>query len=303
MIFSATTLFSKSFSTKVIDILLVGGGGGGGAITGSRGIRTFLTAGGGGGAGGYISSQLEITSASVLSITIGDGGTGGCLDTTGNPCGYATNGTSSVLNVSSSLYSIEYTAVGGGAGGNFSTITNTTTTGGTGGSGGGNSGAAIQFQGNVGAASFNLGSGGGGGANTAGYGGSTNIAGGDGKQWYDGNYYAGGGGAGVETNPGIYNEGGLGGGGRGGYRTSSSTFQPSGTAGTTNTGGGGGGKGRQQDTTGAGTFTGGTGGSGICKIRYYGTGSIFSAGSSSFNSGDGYTYYTFTSSVSISGSF
>ena len=29
MIFSATTLFSKSISTKVIDILLVGGGGGG----------------------------------------------------------------------------------------------------------------------------------------------------------------------------------------------------------------------------------------------------------------------------------
>ena len=94
--------------------------------------------------------------------------------------------------------------------------------------------------------------------------------------------------------------GGLGGGGRGGVTGSiAGTYLPNGENGTANTGGGGGGKGRQQDSTGAGTFRGGTGGSGVCKIRYAGSGSIFNAGSASYNGGDGYTYVTFTASVSF----
>lgn len=304
MRFTPTATFGGNVNSRLIQILLIGGGGGGGAITGSKGLRTFLESGAGGGAGGYVSRSIYIYDSSSFTLSIGQGGQGGCLDTFGEPCGYATNGDNSIFSVSSSVFDTQstqtITAYGGGFGGSYNTITAGQANGGDGGSGGGNNGAAPYGQGFPGATIYLTYAGGGGGANEQGRReDSGNIGGGDGKLWLDGNYYAGGGGAGVESVPGLPNYGGLGGGGRGGYDTGVGTYSPNGTAGTPNTGGGGGGKGRQQDSTGAGTFRGGAGGSGICKIRYYGSGSIFNQGSSSYNSSDGYTYVTFTGSVSF----
>jgi hypothetical protein len=305
MRFTATAALGQTGNSKLIELLLVGGGGGGGAITGSKTARTFLESGAGGGAGGYVSQSFYIYDSSSFTLTIGNGGVGGCLDTTGAPCGYSANGENSVLLLSSSVFDAgqtkTITAYGGGFGGSFNTIQVAQVDGGTGGSGGGNNGLAPYGQGFQGGVVDGTTAAGGGGASipggrqALGY-----VSGGDGKLWLDGNYYAGGGGAGTEILPPLPNSGGLGGGGRGGITGSSAgTYLPNGVAGTANTGGGGGGKGRQQDSTGAGTFTGGTGGSGVCKIRYLGSGSIFNAGSASYNSLDEYTYVTFTGSISF----
>jgi hypothetical protein len=303
MRFTPTAAFGANLNATLIDILLIGGGGGGGSITGSRTIRTFLESSAGGGAGGYVSQSFYIYDSSSFSLTVGNGGVGGCLDTVGEPCGYATSGENSILAYSSSLFSVNdrtITAYGGGYGGGFDTINIAQSTGGTGGSGGGNNGLAPYGQGFAGGVVDATYAAGGGGASAPGNRqASGNIGGGDGKLWLDGNYYAGGGGAGSETYPDLPNSGGIGGGGRGGFTTGIGTYSPNGTAGTANTGGGGGGKGRQQDSTGGGTFRGGNGGSGICKIRYYGSGSIFNAGSASYNALDNYTYVTFTGSVSF----
>ena len=103
--------------------------------------------------------------------------------------------------------------------------------------------------------------------------------GGDGLQWFNGNYYAGGGGGGSPTSysPGA---GGIGGGGSG-----SGTGATQGTPGTTNTGGGAGGASSDAE--------GSTGGSGIAILRYLGT--PVATGGTITQSG-GYTYHTFTSS-------
>ena len=305
MRFTPTAAFGQTGNSRLIQLLLIGGGGGGGAITGSRTSRTFLESGAGGGAGGYVSQSFYIYDSSSFTLTIGNGGVGGCLDTNGEPCGYAASGENSVLLLSSSVFDIgqtkTITAYGGGYGGSFDTIQVAQADGGTGGSGGGNNGLAPYGQGFQGGVVDQTYAAGGGGASEPGRRQSSgNISGGDGKLWLDGNYYAGGGGAGTEALPQIPNAGGLGGGGRGGVTGSiAGTYLPNGENGTANTGGGGGGKGRQQDSTGAGTFRGGTGGSGVCKIRYAGSGSIFNAGSASYNGGDGYTYVTFTASVSF----
>lgn len=304
MRFTATAALGQNGNSKLIELLLVAGGGGGGAITGSKTIRTFLESGAGGGAGGYVSQSFYIYDSSSFTLTIGNGGVGGCLDTNGIPCGFSVNGENSILILSSSVFDAgqtkTITAFGGGFGGSFNTIQIVQADGGTGGSGGGNNGLAPYGQGFQGGVVDGTSAAGGGGASEPGYrAGSGNISGGNGKLWLDGNYYAGGGGAGVESLPALPNSGGIGGGGRGGISTGGGTFSPNGVAGTTNTGGGGGGKGTQQDSTGAGTFTGGTGGSGVCKIRYLGSGSIFNVGSASYNSIDEYTYVTFTGSISF----
>ena len=109
--------------------------------------------------------------------------------------------------------------------------------------------------------------------------------GGSGSIWYDGNYYAGGGGSAtfdVIANAGV---GGIGGGGLGGYNNALAV------TGSKNTGGGGGGG--SQFGTGAGA----DGGSGIVKIRYYGTGSKATGGSITYS--NGYTYHAFTASATF----
>lgn len=110
----------------------------------------------------------------------------------------------------------------------------------------------------------------------------TGNNGGDGLQWLDGNYYAGGGGGGIRGKIAYVGLGGLGGGGNGGWEFAS----PSG--GVANTGGGGGGGGYAGDGAGAG------GGSGIVKIRYAGSGSRATGGTITYSGG--YTYHAFTAS-------
>jgi len=110
--------------------------------------------------------------------------------------------------------------------------------------------------------------------------------GGSGSVWYDGIAYAGGGGSatlsGVIANAGT---GGFGGGGRGGYNNAGPV------TGSKNTGGGGGGGSI------FGSGIGADGGSGIVKIRYYGTGSKATGGTISYS--DGYTYHSFTASATF----
>jgi hypothetical protein len=110
--------------------------------------------------------------------------------------------------------------------------------------------------------------------------------GGSGSLWYDGNYYAGGGGSatlsGVIGNTGV---GGTGGGGIGGYNNAGPV------TGSKNTGGGGGGG------SAFGTGQGADGGSGIVKIRYYGTGSKATGGTITYSGG--YTYHSFTASATF----
>jgi hypothetical protein len=109
--------------------------------------------------------------------------------------------------------------------------------------------------------------------------------GGSGSIWYDGNYYAGGGGSATFTSEEFAGVGGIGGGGRGGYNTA----EP--VTGSKNTGGGGGGSSQ------FGSAAGAAGGSGIVKIRYYGSGSKATGGTITYS--DGYTYHSFTASATL----
>jgi hypothetical protein len=109
--------------------------------------------------------------------------------------------------------------------------------------------------------------------------------GGSGSLWLDGNYYAGGAGSATFSTSNLAGLGGIGGGGMGGYNNAGPV------TGSANTGGGGGG-GSQ-----FGSGVGAAGGSGIVKIRYYGTGSKATGGTITYN--DGYTYHSFTASATF----
>jgi len=107
--------------------------------------------------------------------------------------------------------------------------------------------------------------------------------GGNGLTWFDGNTYAGGGGAGtLSGDPSFAGVGGTGGGGRGAY----GAVLPQ--QGTNGTGGGGGGGGY--------STVPGNGGDGIVKIRYRGNQQILGG---SITTTDGYTYHTFLSSSAL----
>jgi hypothetical protein len=159
--------------------------------------------------------------------------------------------------------------------------------------GGGNRGQSGQPQGNnpgnnVTGTGGSAG-GGGGSAKQVGFNATTNGVepvsagrGGDGLQWLDGNFYAGGGG-GASGNPGVVANayGGEGGGGTG----AGNSPYPSSITASVNSGGGAGGQ-------------NGNGGSGIVIIRYP-TGSVNSPYDNAINGGtvtevDGYAYHTFT---------
>jgi len=246
--FGATGAFIPKQSLTC-DVLVVAGGGGN--------IGRF---GGGGGAGGLVyTSSVSFASAISYTATIGAGGNGGA------------NGSNS--NVTGGSLSLT-AAVGGGYGGNISTVG---ASGGSGGGGGGYSnntaGSATTGQGNPGGAGANLlrMGGGGGGAGATGAAAATNAGnGGNGSSAYSswgsatgtgqnvsGTYwYAGGGGGGSyqTAGEGVAGSGGSGGGGAGNTGTSS------GTNGTANTGGGAGGSGEGANSS--------SGGSGIVIVRY-----------------------------------
>jgi hypothetical protein len=135
---------------------------------------------------------------------------------------------------------------------------------------------------------YPIGTGGGGGAAQNGIDGSTNASGigGNGLQWLDGNFYAGGGG-GSTNGAGVTN----GYGGDGGGGTGAGTPYPTSSIAVNGTGGGAGGQ-------------NGDGGSGIVIIRYS-TGSVnppydnaISGGTRTVNGG--YVYHTFTGSAQFS---
>ena len=158
-----------------MEYLIVAGGGGSWAKTGNDTV-------GGGGAGGYITGSYCFSPNETQTFTIGAGGA------------LQTNGTNST--------GFGLTAIGGGAAG--ANINGVATNANSGGSGGGGAdgaspagGIANQgFGGGSSPAGPAVGGGGGGGAAEVGYNAISTAGanGGNGKQWLDGTYYAGGGG-------------------------------------------------------------------------------------------------------------
>ena len=281
-----------------VEVLVVAGGGGGG-----------MDMGGGGGGGGVIyNSAYQITSATPITVTVGNGGVGAPAGgTNGQPSSHqftisATNGSNSVFG--------SLTAVGGGYGASsYYGYTPNYGYPGNGGSGGGPSGysdggyrsggtgtAGQGFDGGQGGPQYY--SGGGGGAGGKGVDGILYNILGTGYYWGGG-----GGGASYSTTPG--GNGGIGGGGGGAVGTTtggagynngqaggggapnSQANTPGGDAGA-NTGGGGGGGSHYNLTN-----KGGNGGSGIVIVRYPG---LPAATGGTITYLNGYTIHTFTTS-------
>jgi hypothetical protein len=242
-----------------IDFLVIAGAGGGG------GGQSTYSNGGGGGAGGYRTSTQSALVGTVITVTVGDGGTAG----TGSPA--ANGGVGSDSSISGSGLST-ITSNGGGYGGVYENA------GGSGGSGGGagnsvppgglsggagNTPSTSPSQGNSGgqggariADATTRGAGGGGGAGAVGDVNSVSNGGNGGAgtaSSITGSSVTRAGGGGGGGAGGTGGSGGSGGGGAGGSGNSV------GTNGTVNTGGGGGGG---SVLTGPG-LVGGTGGKGV----------------------------------------
>jgi hypothetical protein len=250
-----TTTWQPAFNGN-IKVLVVGGGGSGGRHSG-----------GGGGAGGVVYNQnFSVSSSTVYTVTVGDGGVRNANDAnTGN------NGQNSVFGT--------ITALGGGGGGFYGAIG---LNGGSGGGGGrsNNGGSALQpgsSSGGLGNIGANGGGqdprypgGGGGGAGGPGSSGSSGGNGGNGGSGISIDitgssiFYGGGGGGNIQYT-GSPGEGGIGGGGQGGTNDSNSTTA-SGQNGTSNTGGGAGGNGYNANFGDANRQ--GKGGSGVVILRY-----------------------------------
>ena len=268
----------------ICDILIVGGGGGGGRF-----------GGGGGGGGVLLGVNLKLNAGNLVSIKVGNGGTGA---TTVN------NGVNGIdgYNSSITINSTEHIAKGGGGGGTRNSSPYAGKNGNDGGSGGGgstgdsgqglggisnkNNYANFQSFGNNGGngkpnTSGNIGwaSGGGGGAGSKGSDFTLTNGGGNGglgKEFIaffgssigHNGYFAGGGGGNTYNNVGNrgYGNGGLGlygGGGNGAFDGTIAYFADNGIA---NTGGGGGGGNHNTYTNYS--SSGGNGGSGFVIIRY-----------------------------------
>jgi hypothetical protein len=233
-----------------IELLCVAGGGGGG-----RGR------GGGGGAGGLIYKERYAIGSGDITVTVGDGGSGGTVNSQ-----IAPSGGNSVFGT--------LTAIGGGGGAGSLAVTNSFLSGGTGGSGGGGSGNSpspgpggvggnnTDTQGSKGGASYSnnisyTAAGGGGGAGGLGGSAVLNVAGagGPGLQYSingtNSFYAAGGGGGGDGTAVPASGGSSVGGNGRNGAVGENAIA---------NTGSGGGGGGTLQN--------GGNGSNGIIIVRY-----------------------------------
>lgn len=220
-----------------VEYLVVGGGGGG---SNNRA--------GGGGAGGFLTGNVSIASAQV--ITVGNGGP------------VNTNGSDSSIGAL-------VVATGGGKGGEAGQVGSGGGSGGGAGSVGATGGTSTSGQGHDGGRGdtvhINGRGGGGGGAGTAGISGNVGVPhGGDGlTSTISGASvtYAGGGGGGADATSGtaVPGDGGSGGGGQGAGPGRNVT------AGTANSGGGGGGGNGIFGVSGGG---GAAGGSGIVIVRY-----------------------------------
>jgi len=264
--FTTSGTFTVTSGGGNVDYLVVGGGGAGG-----RGDNSG-SGGGGGGAGRVVEGTITLPLGSI-SVTVGNGGTGGALATEANSSGGNSQLGSGII------------ATGGGRGARIGTSPTAAMTGGPGGSGGGgfrspNAGGSADpvtvgsygYSGGSGAGGSSLGDGGGGGGGGGAGGVGSNgagINGGSGGAGHlstiDGSskYYGGGGGGG-RHGTGSAGTGGSAVGGNGG-----STHGGPGSDGSINSGGGGGGgaQGGSSCTLGGGRC-GGAGGSGIVIIRY-----------------------------------
>lgn len=224
---TSTTTSTVSFSTgtgpTTINYLVVAGGGGGGQ-SGPPGQRAG--GGGGGGGGGYVSGSYVQNPGTVLTITVGGGGTAGSPGAGGN-------GTASSLTSATS-------ATGGGGGGGWTPATlSSSGAGKPGGSGGG--GTPVNYPAIPGGYSPT----GGGSGSQGGNGGSSGASPG-GAPFPNQAYGGGGGGGGGANAPG-----------------SNGTIGPSPSFNITWTGsGGGGGAGKTWSFTGATLYGGGGGGGG-----------------------------------------
>lgn len=228
-------------------------------VVGGGGKGAVLTGGGG---GGFLSGSASVVFSDTLTIQVGEGAT---IEDGGDSY------------ISSSLFG---TLTGGGGNGGQSGLPQSN-----------NAGGSISGTGGTAG-------GGGGGASEVGFNGTTNGVdpvsagrGGDGLQWLDGNFYAGGGGGGA-GNPGV-TENAYGGDGGGGTGTGNYPYPSSITA-SVNTGGGSGGQ-------------NGNGGSGIVIIRYS-TGSLNPPYNNAVSGGTrtitgSYVYHTFTGSAQFSYKF
>lgn len=231
-----------------IEYLVVAGGGPGG-----RGSASGIGSGGsGGGAGGYLSGTTTLADTDYT-IVIGAGGPAPSIsaDAATNNGGNSTAFGLTAIGGGHGSRKSSYAPANGGSGGGGTP--GTYYTGGAGTSGQGYAGGtASSDSGDILAA-------GGGGAGQAGKNPTAFVPGngGNGLQWSDGNYYAGGGAGGTWCQEATAS-GGLGGGGDS-YNTGAE-----GEAGAANTGGGGGG-----GYYCSGTYkNGGNGGSGIVIVRY-----------------------------------
>jgi PKD repeat protein len=247
---TGSSTFTIPVGVSNISYLVVGGGGagGGGSIT---------NPGGGGGAGGMrCVTSFSVTAGSVVSVSVGPGGTG-IADGRGSSAG-------------SSIFSSITSSGGsyGGAGADFNSVT-----GGSGGGGAfnGTGGAGTAGQGRSGhnggvfTGAPNLKMGGGGGGVSQNGGDPALVTIGDAGSGTQNNitgiltWYAGGGGGGSNSTGTCYGGAGTSTNGGGGSGTCADGY--SGTNGISNKGGGGGG-------TGSSGYAGGTGGSGIVIIRF-----------------------------------
>ena len=249
-----------------IDFLVVAGGGAGGGGT-PAGTGGYV--GAGGGAGGYRTSTQTVNGGTVITVTVGDGGS--AVST-----GVGTSGSNSSIS-GSGLTTI--TSAGGGGGGVNGTNGANGGSGGGGGSamspflsGSGNTPSTSPSQGNnggLGSDGFSAytSAGGGGGAGAVG-GNASNTVGGAGGNGTASSItgssvtYAGGGGGVIDSAAGTSGTGGTGGGGNGAEATPATSP----TAGTANLGGGGGGA-----YNGVNSNNSGAGGKGVVILRMLST--------------------------------
>jgi hypothetical protein len=290
-----------------VEVLVVAGGGGGG-----------MDMGGGGGGGGVIyNSAYQITSATAITVTVGNGGVGAPAGGTNGQPSYHQFTISATAGANSVFGSL--TAVGGGYGASsYYGYTPNYGYPGNGGSGGGPSGysdggyrnggtgtAGQGFDGGRGGPQYY--SGGGGGAGGKGVDSTNQPSGGPGILYsiLGTGYYWGGGGGGASYSSTPGGNGGIGGGGGGAVGTTTGgagynngqaggggtpnnqTNTPGGDAGA-NTGGGGGGGSHYNLNN-----KGGNGGSGIVIVRYPG---LPAATGGTITYVNGYTIHTFTTS-------
>lgn len=260
-----------------IDYLIVAGGGAGGSWNGA-----------GGGAGGFLSGAMSVAIGGY-GIVVGAGGVYQAQSTRT----YGNNGQNSSFN--------SVTALGGGGGAGYTQDSSVAAwNGSNGGSGGGSctlgnvsasGGTPAADQGfRGGNVTTNSGGSGGGGAGGAGGDNTAELnntytaryAGGPGKIWLDGIYYAGGGGG---YRCAAWNGSLTGGGGT----SSNKDAGRQAGSGVANSGGGGGGGDQYTDTI----AQAGSGGSGIVVIRYPGA---TKATGGTISSIGGYTYHYFYSS-------